>query len=336
MSQRSKGPTRSAGFTLVELLVVIAIIGVLVALLLPALQAAREAARRTQCVNQVRQLALAVLNYESTRKVFPGSMNEGSFSYLALTLPYYEGNAIFDQLNLTRRPVDADMPFEVDFLRCPSRSEPEPTVLFNGTAEEVVDTQKRSHYYAVNGAKDEDVCPGADPFTITACKGALAKVNRCFLPDARGGHAVNGVMYPLSSVRGGQVTDGTSKTFLVGEVSWPFSQTVGVGPWYLGSGSWSGAYEDDAYRKWAMSLAGDGFWVHNSAQIRWPLLDRSNEAGVTDGKACHSDLSFGSQHPGGAHFAQTDGSGRFVKSDADLQVLYYYAARNDDLVGSLD
>ncbi|TWT92850.1 hypothetical protein Pla108_39900 [Botrimarina colliarenosi] len=336
MRQTEKKTNSAAGFTLVELLVVIAIIGVLVALLLPAVQAAREAARRTQCVNQIRQLGLAVLNFESARKVFPGSMNDGSFSYLAVTLPYYEGNAIFDQLDLTRRPSDADLPFEVEFLRCPSRSEPEPTVIFNGTSEEVIETQKRSHYYAVNGAKDEDVCPGTDPFTITACKGALAKVNRCFLPDARGGHAINGVMYPLSAVRNGQIVDGTSKTFLVGEVSWPFSQDVGVGPWYLGSGSWSGDYEDDAYREWAMSEAGDGFWVHNSAQIRWPILERSNESNVTDDKACHNDLSFGSEHPGGTHFALADGSGRFVSTEGELQVLYSYASRNDGLVGSLD
>ena len=64
---------RSTGFTLVELLVVIAIIGILVALLLPAIQAAREAARRSSCINNLRQMGLAMLNYESSYKVFPPS-----------------------------------------------------------------------------------------------------------------------------------------------------------------------------------------------------------------------------------------------------------------------
>src|SRR3954462_1001397 len=62
---------RARGFTLVELLVVIAIIGILVALLLPAIQAAREAARRTQCTNKMKQLGLAIINYESTKRVLP-------------------------------------------------------------------------------------------------------------------------------------------------------------------------------------------------------------------------------------------------------------------------
>src|SRR5262245_31630511 len=120
--------TRSRGFTLVELLVVIAIIGILVALLLPAIQAAREAARRTQCTNKMKQIGLAILNYESAKKVLPlantpnytGTQLMGnctgstppttSFTnpanglkdhfVLTFILPYIEEQAVFDKIDL--------------------------------------------------------------------------------------------------------------------------------------------------------------------------------------------------------------------------------------------
>lgn len=107
--------TDRRGFTLVELLVVIAIIGILVGLLLPAVQAAREAARRMSCQNNLKQIGLALLNYESTYKAFPcaaywkaGSMNSRvppavgmhrNFSWISTTLPYIEQSALYNQIN---------------------------------------------------------------------------------------------------------------------------------------------------------------------------------------------------------------------------------------------
>src|SRR6188768_4106472 len=116
--------SRLRGFTLVELLVVIAIIGILVALLLPAIQAAREAARRTQCTNKMKQLGLAMLNYESARKQLPlaytpnytGPIGKGTCPglntagnsqnfkphhfVLTFILPYIENQQIFDQIDI--------------------------------------------------------------------------------------------------------------------------------------------------------------------------------------------------------------------------------------------
>ena len=117
-SSRQTGTPRS-GFTLVELLVVIAIIGVLVALLLPAIQAAREAARRSQCQNNIKNAALAVLNFESARNITPegmtflkaeevniGALGRFDANWIINVLPYLEEQALYDLFDLKRRIND--------------------------------------------------------------------------------------------------------------------------------------------------------------------------------------------------------------------------------------
>src|SRR5690242_5150998 len=104
----NRSTTCDGGFTLVELLVVIAIIGVLVALLLPAVQAAREAARRSSCTNNLKNIALGLINYSDANKHFPiGVMAEGDpiehWSWATLTLPYLEQQALYDRLNVSKR-----------------------------------------------------------------------------------------------------------------------------------------------------------------------------------------------------------------------------------------
>jgi len=184
------------GFTLVELLVVITIIGILIALLLPAVQAAREAARRMQCTNNLKQFGLALHNYHLTHKVFPYAAGGGGtwWSWSALILPFLEQNAIYDQL-------DFNFPY--------NRVHP--------TNNEVMKNFISAYQ-----------CPSAPPNVLCACCGAIsghedtAETNysavATHLTDRYAStYDGSGVMYNNSEVRIADILDGTSQTLLVAE-----------------------------------------------------------------------------------------------------------------------
>jgi len=132
---------QKSGFTLVELLVVIAIIGVLVALLLPAVQQAREAARRMQCTNNLKQLALACHNFSDTYGTFPpgieydpaGSQNDAIWGWNAFLLPFIEENSMYELLDIPKTRLNqwkgdaalSNGSLRIDNLRCPSSPGPE-------------------------------------------------------------------------------------------------------------------------------------------------------------------------------------------------------------------
>lgn len=140
---------RPQGFTLIELLVVIAIIAVLIALLLPAVQAAREAARRMQCVNNLKQLGLAVHNYESANNVLPPQMAilfnsagkiawKSSWGVSSRLLPYLEGSTLYSTINYNNKMSDVSnstaVAQTVKTFICPSEISPQPYTVTNGTA----------------------------------------------------------------------------------------------------------------------------------------------------------------------------------------------------------
>ena len=185
---------RPRGFTLVELLVVIAIIGVLVALLLPAVQAAREAARRTACTNNLRQLGLALQNHHSALGHFPAGIvadNEdfkhGKHSGFVLLLPYLEQSTLFEQYDLSE-PWTSEANLQVGAARLSM-------LMCSSNVTEATQQGKIS----------------AAPTDYAFSKGPLAYL--CDQQPSVGAFDIN------SDVRIAQITDGTSNTFAMGEAA---------------------------------------------------------------------------------------------------------------------
>jgi len=185
------------GFTLVELLVVIAIIGILIALLLPAVQAAREAARRSQCTNNLKQICLAVHNYHDTYKSFPTGhiMNPGpgrGWAWSAMILPFVEQKPLHDQfdfeVNPTDAPNDALMSTVLESFRCPS-------------AASTPETKNRD----------------SQTFAITSYAGNCGMFRESFNQN-HDRKRKNGVFLRQDAIKFADITDGTSNTLMMGEL----------------------------------------------------------------------------------------------------------------------
>ncbi|MEM8944452.1 MAG: DUF1559 domain-containing protein [Planctomycetota bacterium] len=216
----------ASGFTLVELLVVIAIIGVLVALLLPAVQSAREAARRMQCQNNLKQIALAALNYESAKGELPPgcrvlaphdenrwNVREG---WAAVILPYMEQQALADGFDWSlsyKATVNAQNSQNyVNTYVCPTDTFTDELVLAQGEQTRFAPAS----YKAVAGVVDLTKSAGAATYWGRRYNSGGASVLDDF-PQLRGPLVATGENYVLQPTRLSQITDGTSQTALVGE-----------------------------------------------------------------------------------------------------------------------
>lgn len=297
-------------FTLVELLVVIAIIGILIALLLPAVQAAREAARRTSCKNKIRQATLATLMYHDARKHFPTAalypLTEGGYSYVTLILPFMEEQSLHTQIDFKdnwyapQNQLARETPLPI--MKCPSQDEMEiiGLTLPNQPSIPSALSALAAHYTAVMGAKRQP-CPQQT--------GEIYTVD-CAISAQAGHAATNGIMYhdlpnKRCRTRAKDVTDGLSKTFLLGEQSW----------------------DAGYHRAWIVGRVGHYQYAANNLAFTINTGARNPPPGSTAIDVPGNDTSFGSKHPGGAHFSHADGSVTFVSENTGIELLWAAASR---------
>lgn len=308
------------GFTLIELLVVIAIIGVLVALLLPAVQQAREAARRTQCKNCLKQIGLALHNYHDTHNTFPmGFMatlpvvNAGGgaststeislWSWGAYILPFIDQAPLYNALNigplslaqdLTTTTGLSNLQNPLAIYRCASDAGP----TLNNFDDTVASGSSSNAYNAyVTPDGTTKVAIALSNYIMVA--GPSDSTSPMVCPTMYG--APVGMGFINSKVRIGDVPDGTSNTLFVGERCWAYKGRV------IGAGNALGfsAATDAAgsnIRTAALAALGIGYDGINAL----------NPAALI-----HARRAFNSNHVGGAHFVLGDGSVRFVSENID-------------------
>jgi prepilin-type N-terminal cleavage/methylation domain-containing protein/prepilin-type processing-associated H-X9-DG protein len=301
------------GFTLVELLVVIAIIGILIALLLPAVQAAREAARRSQCTNNLKQIGLALLNYHDVNKKFPAGYlyrdptatgsGRCDWGWNVAIFPFMEEQAFYDQLDPDHTPLytlyAAGAPQAVidmlqrpiNTLRCPSDDGPVTcnSINFSGTNRFRV---ALSNYVASVGY-------GGYPNPQTA------------MSDDPGG-----VFFFNSWKKIADIKDGTSNTLAVGERCYGQPGSMNA---HQHAATWLGVGHNDNYGNTGTlrSLARNSFILNHN-------YDEDSGAPQNMGKGC---ASF---HPGGANFVLCDGSVHFLSETTDrANVIQWLSLRND-------
>lgn len=330
---------RKRGFTLVELLVVIAIIGILVALLLPAVQAAREAARRTKCLNNLKQLGTANHNHLTSKGHFPvgGHLCEISGYYVEL-LPYIEDETLDEQLDKTGVRWSGYQPSTInqnlitswspDYLWCPSSDLPRRLQLDQDNTNSRYVDQPMAMYAAIAGATDNIMSSPIYREVVSATRGIWSR---------------NGIFFDESYTKPASVTDGTTHTLLMGEQSdWGYERGT-KNPRDIRSSTTNGPFGSTCHEIWVsggthkpqpfslQDLNGTNIFAYNLTVVRWPINDKEwlpiRNAGKSDFGELNKPIQ--SVHPGGAHVLFADASARFLEESTAMEVLRAYACRYD-------
>ena len=316
---------RSA-FTLVELLVVITIIGILIALLLPAVQAAREAARRMQCQNNLKQLDLALHNYHSQWSVFPPSSNwdpqnkaaiemannpDLRANWVIMILPFLEQQPVYDafNLNLPITAAENQLPrsTELAVMKCPTDSKNRQK--FNGSAGNMTTN------HGDNWARGNYAANAALSFMTYTWHGGNAAA---FEESAGWANAkIRGVMGANASVGISGIRDGTSNTVLVAEIRAGIAPSDSRGVWAMSGGCpsalWAHGYIGDCYGPNCNTTRADDvldcckLWADFGGEVALAKLGMSCSCPSGSGYPNFQQTAR-SLHAGGVHVAMADGS----------------------------
>ncbi len=303
-----------SGFTLVELLVVIAIIGILVALLLPAVQAAREAARRMSCSNNLKNIVLAAHNYHDSFGAFCASAELATESSTGVgmhikLLPYLEEGVLGDLVDQALKKSANKSVGEVEAALSAALLNGDITVYWCPSRDD---------------AEQEDyTAAGRALVTYFGVTGGARNGNFYNLEDSHCGDVFNdGVFYPFEQVSMKKITDGTSQTLAIGERVYQL-RSFFTGAFYSGGKPYSPTTTKVCSyaaknMKWGITTpAASGYYVQ---EVETP-------AGAPK-TVLFNDLYWGSEHPSGCHFAYADGSVHFLNSDMSVTVLRSMATRN--------
>ena len=291
------------GYTLVELLVVISVIGILIGILFPAAQAVRQAARRTQCLSNMRQLMLATLTYESNGNGFPSADNGNGGSFVLSLLSSLEQPYLHDRFHedLAAGETYNDRlqklaEYEIETLLCPSAhsSQKEVTLADQGTVS--------THYFGVSG-----------PVGAATSSDGLRTYQYRQLSSATpaGDIGLQGLFSPNKKGRFFRrriedVRDGISNTFAFGEIS-GFTEELSPADTFRNGWSFGAGYDS-------------GQKVNELYSVK------SIQVGLNKPSSSLNNTAFGSSHPGGVQFAMVDGSVHFVDENVSLDILKTFAS----------